>query len=57
MTSDKPDIKVRTTSKYVYYGVIIYDWFHPFKAIVRDRSKYKPHQSKRECARRLRNEK
>lgn len=57
MTIDKPDIKVRATSKYIYYGVLIGEWFHPFRALVRDRSKYKPHQGKRECARRLRNEK
>lgn len=57
MTNDKPDIKVRATSKYIYYGVLIGEWFHPFRALVRDRSKYKPHQGKRECARRLRNEK
>lgn len=58
MTEDKinDQIRIKVSNKYIYYGVVIPtpmgEWFHPFKAVHRDRSKYTPHQGLRERLRR-----
>lgn len=51
---NKPQIVVRYIGEYVVFGLALGDdWVQPFRKVYKSRSKYVPHQSKREKERRI----
>lgn len=55
---DPKEVKIisATSRKFIYYYGIINGWLVPIKRVIKNTSKYMPHQGKRECERRLRQE-